>query len=109
MKRYLKEHKIVVAATILMLIIIVIAFFAKQAFFSNSGNAVYGDRLDGIEAVEVDSKQKKEIISNLENDSSVKKATYKLQGKIINVIIRNDACISYSINKQFDFIKFPCV
>ena len=86
MKRYLKEHKIVVAATILMLIIIVIAFFAKQAFFSNSGNAVYGDRLDGIEAVEVDSKQKKEIISNLENDSSVKKATYKLQGKIINVI-----------------------
>ncbi len=87
MKRYLKEHKIVVVATILMLIIIVIAFFVKQAFFSNSGNAVYGDRLDGIEAVEIDSKQKKEIISNLENDSSVKKATYKLQGKIINVII----------------------
>ena len=54
MKRYLKEHKIVVVATILMLIIIVIAFFVKQAFFSNSGNAVYGDRLDGIETVNDD-------------------------------------------------------
>ena len=87
MKRYIKEHKVVVAAVVFMLVIVVIAFFAKEAFFSNSKNAVYGNRLEGIENVKVDTSQKDEIISNLENDSIVKKATYKLQGKIINIVI----------------------
>lgn len=87
MKRYMKEHKAVVVAVILMLIIIAIAFVAKQAFFSNSKNAVYGNRLEGMDAVEIDSKQKEEILNNLKNDSVVKNATYQLQGKIINIII----------------------
>lgn len=91
MKRYLKEHKVVVAAVIFMLIIVVLAFFVKEAFFTNSKNAVYGNRLDGIEKVKIDSNQKDEIIKNVEEDSAVKKATYKLQGKIINItIIVND-------------------
>ena len=91
MKRYLKEHKVVVAAVIFMLIIVVLAFFVKEAFFTNSNNAVYGNRLDGIEKVKIDSNQKDEIIKNVEEDSAVKKATYKLQGKIINItIIVND-------------------
>lgn len=87
MKRYIKEHKIVVLAVLLMLIIIVLAFLVKMTFFSNSGNAVYGNRLDGIEKVKVDSNQKKDIIENLKNDSAVSKATYQLQGKIINIVI----------------------
>lgn len=87
MKRYIKEHKAVVVAVILMLIIIVIAFLAKQAFFSNSKNAVYGNRLEGIDAVEIDSKKQKEIINHLKDDSAVKESTYELQGKIINIII----------------------
>lgn len=87
MKRFIKEHKVVVVAVILMLVIIAIAFVAKQTFFSNSDNAVYGNRLEGIDAVEIDSKQKEEILNNVKNDSTVKKATYKLQGKIINIII----------------------
>ncbi len=87
MKRYIKEHKIVVVAVILLLFIIVAAFFVKQVFFSNSNNAVYGNRLDGIDEVKIDSKQKKEIINNLKNDSTVKSATYELQGKIINIVI----------------------
>ncbi len=87
MKRYLKEHKVVVAAVIFMLIIVVLAFFVKGAFFTNSKNAVYGNRLDGIEKVRIDSKQKDEIVKHIEEDSAVKQAKYKLQGKIINIII----------------------
>ena len=87
MKRYIKEHKVVVAAVIFMLIIIAIAFVIKGTFYSNSENAVYGNRLDGIKEVKIDSNQKDEIINNLEGDSAVKKATYKLQGKIINITI----------------------
>lgn len=91
MKRFLKEHKVVVAAVIFMLIIIAIAFVAKKTLFSNSDNAVYGNRLEGIDAVKIDSKQKKEILDNVKNDTAVKNATYKLQGKLINItIVVND-------------------
>ena len=87
MKRFMKEHKIVVVAVIFMLIIIAGAFVVKQTFFSNSNNAVYGNRLEGMNKVKVESKQKKEIIDNIKNDSAVKNATYELQGKLINVVI----------------------
>ena len=87
MKRYLKEHKVVVVALILVLFIVAVAFVAKDIFFSNSDNAVYGDRLEGIEAVKIEKKQQEEITTNLKNDSTVKNATYSIQGKIINIII----------------------
>lgn len=91
MKRYIKEHKIVVAAVIFMFIIVGLAFVVKNTFFTNSDNAVYGNRLDGIEKVKIDSNQKDDIINNLKSDSAVKKATYKLQGKIVNItIVVND-------------------
>ena len=44
MKKYIKQHKIVVVAVILLLIFIVISFVVKNIFFSNSGNVFYGDR-----------------------------------------------------------------
>lgn len=91
MNRYIKEHKTVVAAVIFMFIIIILAFIVKGTFFTNSENAVYGNRLNGIEKVKIDSKQKDEIIDKLKEDSAVKKATYKLQGKIVNItIVVND-------------------
>lgn len=87
MKRYMKEHKVVVVAVILMFVIIIGAFFVKQAFFSNSHNAVYGHRLDGIDAVKLTKGQKEKIRNGIESDSAAKSATCSLQGRIINIII----------------------
>ena len=71
MKKYIKQHKIVVIAVILLLILIVISFVVKNIFFSNSGNVFYGDRLKGIDEVKITSSEQKEIISKLEEDSAV--------------------------------------
>ncbi len=87
MKKYMKEHKIVVFAVILLLILIGLAFVIKDIFFSNSKNAFYGNRLDGIEEVEITSSQKKDIVEGIKKDSAVKEAKYSLQGKIVNLII----------------------
>ncbi len=87
MKKYIKEHKIVVAAIVFLLILIIVAFIAKQLFFSGSSNALYGSRLDGIENVKVRKNEKEALINKIEEDSAVKKCEYDLQGKIINVII----------------------
>lgn len=87
MKKYMKDHKIVVVAVIFLLILIGIAFVVKETFFANSGNVFYGNRLKGIKEVKITSSQQKGMISTLKEDSAVNNATYSLQGKIINIII----------------------
>lgn len=87
MKKYIKENKVLVAAVILFLIAIIASFVVKAVFFSGTNNALYGDRLEGIDKVAVSSSQKKEVVSNLKGDSAVKNAKCSLQGKIVNVII----------------------
>ncbi len=87
MKRYMKEHKIVVVAVIFLLIIIFISFLIKITFFANSKNAFYGDRLDGIDSVKITTSQVKDLKNKLQEDSIVKAVEYSLQGKIINIII----------------------
>lgn len=87
MKKYMKDHKIVVVAVIFLLILIILSFFIKEMFFKNSGNIFYGDRLKGIEEVKITSSQKKDMLSALEEDSAVRDAKYSLQGKIINIMV----------------------
>ena len=51
-------------------------------------NDKYGNRLDGIEKVELTSKEKKSIISNLKENEEVKDASIRIQGKIIYINIK---------------------
>lgn len=87
MKKYMKEHKLVVVATILLLLILVVAFIIKDIFFANGSNIFYGDRLKGMDKVKITSSQKKDLISGLKGDSAVNDTEYFLQGKIVNVVI----------------------
>ena len=84
MKKYIKEHKIVVVALAFLLIVIVLAFIAKQVFFSGTSNALYGTRLDGIKEVKIRKSEKEALSSKIEE---VKKCECEVQGKIVNVII----------------------
>lgn len=87
MKRYIKEHKAVVIAVVLMLMIVVCAFLVKIAFFTNSKNAVYGNRLDKIESVKVVKGQMKKIEDKVTSDEIASDASVSTQGRIINVLI----------------------
>ena len=49
--------------------------------------AIYGDRLEGIEEVEITSKEQDNIISKLEEKAEVKKAEVDIKGRILNFII----------------------
>ena len=89
MKRYIKEHKIVVVAVFLMLVIIVLAFLVKMTFLSNSGNAVYGNRLDGIENYAVDN-ELNEVKSFFTSNQRVKNVDTDIRGKIIYINVEVD-------------------
>ena len=87
MIKYLKSHKLVIIISVFFILVLVVAFFIQETFFSNKSNAIYGDRLKGIEKVKLTKNNKSDIIAALEEDSAVQKTSVSLQGKIINVII----------------------
>ena len=61
MKKYITENKILVAAVIVFLALLVVCFVVKGIFFSGTSNALYGDRLKGIDEVKVTDNQKKRL------------------------------------------------
>ena len=59
---YIKRNKGTVIAIIIFIILVVLLFQVKTIFFPNSGKAIYGNRLEGIEEVEIEIKEKGDIV-----------------------------------------------
>ena len=86
-KNFIKNNKVTVVAFIICVIFVVLVFAIKLTFFPNEGTAIYGDRLDGIEKVEITDKQQKDIIKSLEDKDEVKSADTDIKGRTLNVLI----------------------
>lgn len=87
MKNFIKNNKVMTVALIICIIFVILVFVLKLTFFSSEGTAVYGDRLEGIEEVEITSNQQKDIVAALKEKEEVKEAECNTQGRILNVII----------------------
>ena len=51
--------------------------------------AVYGNRLEGIEKVQITDKKEKEVIDFIKEDENITDVSISIQGKIINIIIKS--------------------
>lgn len=51
--------------------------------------AVYGNRLEGIEKVQITDKKEKEVIDFIKEDENIIDVSMSIQGKIINIIIKS--------------------
>ena len=87
MKNFIKNNKVTVVAFIICVIFVVLVFVIKLTFFPNEASAIYGDRLDGIEDVEITNNKQKTIEKALEERDEVKNASCDIEGRILNVII----------------------
>lgn len=84
---FIRKNKFVILAIAVFLILAILAFQLISMFFPKDGKALYGDRLDGIEAVELTDSKLKKVESSLKEDSTVKKAEISVAGKIVEVMI----------------------
>lgn len=85
---FIKKHK---QESILLLIVILILLFSGIAFavvwFQGSSDT-YGDRLDGIDKVELSDKYIKEAVDAIKKDRDyVTKVTYSLEGKLLSFLV----------------------
>lgn len=85
--KFIKKNKFTIIAIVCFLVIMLLVVQVKNIFFPNGGNALYGNRLDGIDEVKVSSGQSKKISNKLTENESVKAVKTLVNGKIINVII----------------------
>lgn len=84
---FIRKNKFVIIAIGVFLILVVLGFQIATMFFPEEGTALYGDRLDGIEEVELSNSKLTKVESNLKSDGAVKEADVSVAGKIVEVII----------------------
>lgn len=84
---FIRKNKFVIITIGVFLILVVLGFQIATMFFPEEGTALYGDRLDGIEEVELSNSKLTKIESNLKSDGAVKEADVSVAGKIVEVII----------------------
>lgn len=85
--KFIKKNKFTILVIVIFIVLVTLAAVVKNMFFINSGQPVYGNRLDGIEDVEITDSQYKDLEKKLKENKSVVAVESNLDGKIINVIV----------------------
>ena len=76
-----------------------VALLLKYFYFGNGGSK-YGDRLDGIEAVEINDIKKESLVNSIKEGKNVKDATVTITGKIIYIRIAFEAGADLDTSKS---------
>lgn len=79
-----KKILIVIVVCVVLLIVLGLKLLTN---FTSDNDAIYGDRLEGIESNKITSSKKSEIKNNVESLNKTKSVKVSTQGKIINVEI----------------------
>ena len=87
LKRFIKQNKRTTIVFIICVIFVILVFVVKLTLFPSEAKAIYGDRLDGIEAVEITDNQQDKIVDKLKENENVRKASCNIKGRILNVIV----------------------
>lgn len=97
---FIKRNKATIIAIAIFLVLVIILFQLKNIFFPNTGKAIYGNRLDGIEEVEISDKTYKEVEGKLKEDatSSVKTA---ISGKLVKIFITVNDDVTIDTAKSY--------
>ncbi len=85
--KFFKKNKYTIIVIVAFILLVFIGAKAMELFFPNTGKAVYGDRLDGIEKVQIQDSKIDQILTEMKEDAIVSDITENTQGKIVNFVI----------------------
>lgn len=84
---FVKKHKVLLIVVGIILILLIIAFIFIKQFMAESSKDAYGNRLDNIDKVEISKETEDNLKKDLEQIESISKVEYRLQGKLINIMM----------------------
>lgn len=93
-KGLISRHKVLAIICLITIVIIAILSYVFSSVLIN-GNNKYGNRLDGIEEVEISDERISGLEEELEGRDEVSSASVRIQGKIIyiNIVFNNDVSL----------------
>ena len=87
-------------AVVVFLIVILLLVQIKNIFFPSEEKAIYGNRLEGSSSVRISKDKKKSIENNIVADGIASKASVRVSGRIIEVMITVEAEASVDAAKD---------
>lgn len=85
--KYIKKNKLTVFIIAIFVLIVLVGAYLYNLLFSSGRREAYGNRLDGIENVEITKDQYDKVKDKLKENESVIKVSTDLKGKIVNIIM----------------------
>lgn len=83
-----KNNRYTTIAIAIFILLVVLGFAVYSFLFPNIGSPVYGNRLDGIEDVEIKEDQTDKIEKEIKAKEFVVSASSYMKGRIFNVVIK---------------------
>lgn len=84
---FIKKNKFTIIAIIIFTSLVIVGVKVKELLVPDSGKAVYGDRLEGIDGHKLSDSLFVSIKEKLKENENVLNVSNKVHGKIINLII----------------------
>lgn len=97
--KFIKKHKVGIISIIVIIIIGILTYFAlKSMFIIGNDKGKYGNRLDGIENVQIENETVDKLIKEMEETKDINSVKYNLQGRLIYIImeVSNDTAVEVS-------------
>ena len=99
-KKIIKENKYTAIGIVAFTFIAIVCGVLYNLMFAGSGKPLYGNRLDGIEKVQVTDTETNDLIKELKEKKYVTTASTHVSGKIINVLVEVEKGTSKSKAKS---------
>lgn len=100
MMKFIKKNKLAVIGCIIIVLLIALVFQLKALFAPEVGSAIYGNRLDGIDAVKIKNDTLNRIKEVLKEDS-VSKVTSRVSGRTVEIVLTVNSDVSIDTAKSY--------
>lgn len=90
--KFVRKHRYLVLIGLIIIAVILALLILKDTVSFDETTAVYGNRLDGIENVEITKEQKDQVKSALKDRTE--SVNVRVAGKLVNVIIKTNGDVS---------------
>lgn len=97
---FIKKHKKLCIVGIILLVLLVLLIVLFKTFSVDYSLDEYGDRLDGIEKVEIKKSVSDKLVSEIKDIESVKKVNYRLKGRLVYIEIMFNEDVSIENAKE---------
>lgn len=81
------ENRVLFVLFIVVVVCLIIMFSVCINYFFGSSKSSYGDRLEGIETMQISEDLKNNFLNLLKEDTLIDDATFNVKGKIIYIVL----------------------